>query len=181
MTPNETIARNLGAERSKAGLSLSQLAHNAGIAKSTLSQLESGNGNPSIETLWALANALDIPVSRLFEQPARQTRLVRAGEARAIYSGDTRMMAALLASSPPAGRWDLYIQTMQKNAVLRSDPHQTGTVEHLLVQKGRLKAGPQSGQVELEAGDYYSFPADQPHSYEALEEETVVITIMESR
>ena len=46
------------AERERAGMSLAELAR-AGLAKSTLSQLESGTGNPSLETLWALAMALD--------------------------------------------------------------------------------------------------------------------------
>ncbi|QCG67573.2 MULTISPECIES: helix-turn-helix domain-containing protein [Pseudomonas] len=41
------------------GLSLTELAKRAGVAKSTLSQLESGIGNPSIETLWSLLNAGD--------------------------------------------------------------------------------------------------------------------------
>ena len=41
-------------ERERVGLSLSELAKRAGIAKSTLSQLESASGNPSVETLWAL-------------------------------------------------------------------------------------------------------------------------------
>ena len=35
-------------------ISLTELARRAGLAKSTLSQLEAGTGNPSIETLWSL-------------------------------------------------------------------------------------------------------------------------------
>jgi transcriptional regulator with XRE-family HTH domain len=54
----------------EAGLSLTELARRAGIAKSTLSQLESGAGNPSVETLWALAVALGVPFSRLVDLPA---------------------------------------------------------------------------------------------------------------
>ena len=70
MDPREIIAAALRRERDRAGLSLSELAKRAGIAKSTLSQLESGAGNPSVETLWALSVALDVPFARLIE-PAR--------------------------------------------------------------------------------------------------------------
>lgn len=66
--PIELISKALAAERQKSGLSISELSRKAGIAKSTLSQLESGSGNPSIETLWALCVALDIPFSRLIEE-----------------------------------------------------------------------------------------------------------------
>src|ERR1700684_3982944 len=63
--PLELIAASLRRERRRTGLSLTEVARRAGIAKSTLSQLESGAGNPSLETLWALCVALDAPFSRL--------------------------------------------------------------------------------------------------------------------
>ena len=49
--PQEVIAAALRRERHRSGLSLTEVARRAGIAKSTLSQLESGTGNPSIETV----------------------------------------------------------------------------------------------------------------------------------
>ena len=60
-------------------MSLSELARKAGIAKSTLSQLEAGSGNPSIETLWALCVALDIPFSRLIEEKRAAVTVIRHG------------------------------------------------------------------------------------------------------
>jgi quercetin dioxygenase-like cupin family protein len=42
-------------------------------------------------------------------------------------------------------------------------------VEYLIVAEGRLRAGPATGPVELEAGDLVTFAADVPHMYEALE------------
>src|SRR5256885_15741486 len=67
--PIAVIAASIRRERERAGLSLSELAKRAGIAKSTLSQLESGLGNPSVETLWALGGALGVPFSRLGDPP----------------------------------------------------------------------------------------------------------------
>ncbi len=61
--PLEVIAASLRRERRRSGLSLTELARRAGIAKSTLSQLESGTGNPSLETLWAICVALDVPLT----------------------------------------------------------------------------------------------------------------------
>src|SRR6185436_17427163 len=84
--PLATIASALRRERERVGLSLTELAKRAGIAKSTLSQLESGTGNPSVETLWALGVALGVPFSQLVEPPAPQVRVVRAGEGARIPS-----------------------------------------------------------------------------------------------
>lgn len=45
--PISMIAKSPVRERQRTGLSLAEIARRAGIAKSTLSQLEAGNGNPS--------------------------------------------------------------------------------------------------------------------------------------
>ena len=84
--PLAAIAAALRRERERAGLSLTEVARRAGIAKSTLSQLESGTGNPSVETLWALGVALGVPFSQLVDPPAPQVRVVRAGEGPRITS-----------------------------------------------------------------------------------------------
>ena len=45
------IAHTLRREREAAGVSVSELARRAGVSKATVSQLEGGSGNPSVETL----------------------------------------------------------------------------------------------------------------------------------
>ena len=66
-SPMDRLAHALRRERERRGLSLSETAKRAGIGKSTLSQLEGGSGNPSVETLWALATALDVQLSQLLD------------------------------------------------------------------------------------------------------------------
>lgn len=78
--PISVIARSLSRERQRSGLSLAEVARRAGIAKSTLSQLESGSGNPSLETLWSLCMALDMPFARLLEEEQSTVRLLRRGK-----------------------------------------------------------------------------------------------------
>src|SRR5512144_1130714 len=97
-TPLAAIAAALRRERDRAGLSLTELARRAGIAKSTLSQLESGAGNPSVETLWALGVALGVPFSQLVDPPTPQVRVVRAGEGARIPSEHASYAGILLSS-----------------------------------------------------------------------------------
>lgn len=54
------IAGNIRGFREKRGLTLTGLAELTGIGKSTLSNLERGSGNPTIETLWRLAQVLGV-------------------------------------------------------------------------------------------------------------------------
>ena len=47
-SPRLLVAAALRRERERSGLSLTEAARRAGLGKSTLSQLESGAGNPSL-------------------------------------------------------------------------------------------------------------------------------------
>ncbi|WP_129842082.1 XRE family transcriptional regulator [Streptomyces sp. RFCAC02] len=165
---NETIAAALRRERTRAGITLTELARRAGLAKSTLSQLESGGGNPSVETLWALAGALGVPFSRLVDPPGAAVRLVRADEGTPHHADDADYSATLLAAAPPHVRRDIYRIAAEPGDTHHSEPHQPGTVEHLVIGSGRAEAGPADEPVELGPGDYLAYPGDAPHVFRAL-------------
>src|SRR5579862_1681388 len=58
--------------RKAAGRTLEDLAGNAGISRSMLSQIERGGAHPSIHTLRGIANALNLPIAVLFLEPGRE-------------------------------------------------------------------------------------------------------------
>ncbi len=178
-SPQQRVAASLGRERVAAGMSQAELARRANVAKSTLSQLESGIGNPSLETLWALSTALGIPFSRLVDPPSRRVEVIRAGEGPGIASGDADYIATLLASSPPNARRDIYAIRAEPGSVRASVPHAPGVVEHLILGTGRARAGPTDAPVELGPGDYISYPGDEDHVFEALTPGTVAVLITE--
>ncbi|WP_225992936.1 helix-turn-helix domain-containing protein [Actinomadura rudentiformis] len=177
--PLDLIAASIRRERERAGLSQTELARRAGIAKSTMSQLESGAGNPSVETLWALGVALDIPFSRLVEPPRRNVQVIRAGEGPVTHSEQANYAATLLASCPPNARRDLYRLDVQPGEPRISEPHMAGTSEHVVVGTGRALVGPVEEPVELGPGDYISYPGDAPHIFRALEPDTTAVILME--
>jgi transcriptional regulator with XRE-family HTH domain len=161
--PLEVIAASLRRERRRSGLSLTELARRAGIAKSTLSQLESGTGNPSLETLWAICVALDVPFSRLVDPPRPYTQVIRADEGPTIAAAEADYRATLLASCPPGARHDVY----------RIE------VEHVVLSTGRALVGVADEPVELGPGDYIRYAADLPHVFEALEPGTLAVLLSE--
>lgn len=177
--PLDRIAAALRRERNRAGISLSELAKRAGIAKSTLSQLESASGNPSLETLWALSVALDVPPSLLLDAPRPVVQVIRAGEGVAVPSEQADYAATLLSPNPPGSRRDLYFLQVEPGAPRDSEPHMPGAVEHIVVGTGRVLAGPQDDPVELGPGDYMSYPGDAPHTCRALEPGTTCVLVMQ--
>ncbi len=178
--PLATIAAALRRERERVGISIAELARRAGLAKSTLSQLEAGTGNPSIETLWSLGVALDVPFSRLVEPPATLVRVIRAGEGPRLQADAADFVATLLAAGAPNTRRDIYLMELEPGKSRQAEAHIPGSVEHVVVAAGRILAGPAGDPVELGPGDYITFPGDVPHHYEALEDSWAVL-IMEHR
>ena len=177
--PLPIIAAGLRRERARTGLSLSDVARRAGVSKSTLSQLEGGAGNPSVETLWALCVALEIPFSRLLDPPRVTTQVIRAGEGPELSAGEADYRATLLAACPPQARRDVYRIVAEPGRPRRSDPHNPGVVEHVVLAAGRARVGVVEETVDLGPGDYVSYPGDVAHVFEALEPGTWAVLVSE--
>ena len=60
-----SIAESLREERTRAGLTLEQLAQRAELSTAHLSRLESGERQPSVAALLALSRALGVSMSTL--------------------------------------------------------------------------------------------------------------------
>lgn len=63
----ETLVINLKQIRKKAHLTQEELANCVGVRRETISQLESGKGNPSLLTVLKVAKVLKVPVDELFK------------------------------------------------------------------------------------------------------------------
>lgn len=180
VNPQQIVATALKRERTRAGLSIAELARRAGIGKSTLSQLESGDGNPSVETLWALSTALGLQVSALLDIPTRSVEVIRAGDGPVISAAAADYSATLLSTASPGSRRDLYVIRAEPGSVRESAAHTRGIVEHVVISSGRALIGPVGSVVELGPGDYASYPGDVDHVFEALEPGTVAVMLNEA-
>lgn len=178
----ERIARALRREREAAAISVSELARRSGVSKATVSQLENGSGNPSVETLWALGVALGVPFSVFVDAPSSNApTLIRLDDLPAVPAAAAEYSATLLSASPPGVRRDLYMLQADPGPPRNSDPHQPGTIEHLVLLSGQCLAGPTDAPIELWPGDYLSYPGDAPHTFEATAPDTRAVLVSEMR
>src|SRR5450759_4404402 len=142
----QPIARNLRRWRMTRELTLSALAAQAGVAKSTVSLIERGQGNPSIDTVWALASALGVPFASLFhdESPADDVSLVREHDSPVIaveqagLEGDGLIIRHLLTRTGGA-LIEIYSLVLEHGAVRHADAHVTGLFEHITVAAGSVE------------------------------------------
>ena len=78
------IGRRLAAHRGRRGMRVAALAREVGVTPSLISQIERGQSRPSVSTLFAMAQALDVPVDAFFREApqaeAPETEKAAAGQ-----------------------------------------------------------------------------------------------------
>ncbi|MFW0791284.1 helix-turn-helix domain-containing protein [Gordonia sp. CPCC 205333] len=180
VSPQQLVAAALKRERTRVGLSIAELARRAGIGKSTLSQLETGDGNPSVETLWALSLALGVQFSALVDAPAPTVEVIRLGDGPVIKAGEADdYSSTLMSAARPGTRRDIYLIRAEPGRPRVSEPHARGVTEHVIISAGRARVGPTDHAVELAPGDYMSYAGDLEHIFDALEPGTIAVLISE--
>jgi transcriptional regulator with XRE-family HTH domain len=168
-----TLARNLRRLRVARRWSLSELAAAADMGKATLSAIENARANPTVDTLAALAAALEVEITALLEAaPADEVTLVRAGDGEPNEDG--------LARLGPLAAGEMHRASFDPRSTVIARPRPAGTRAHVVVTRGTLVAGPAERIVELGAGDYLSFPADRPYEFNTARSGAAAVIVLES-
>jgi transcriptional regulator with XRE-family HTH domain len=159
------VGREVRAHREARGLSISAAAERAGVSKTSLATLESGVGNPSLDTLSRVAGALDVPVSTLFvgDEPVVTRLIRRAGADWASYESGLR--GRVLHVDGRDRRWEVLELRLAKGRRYASPPHAPGTEELVVCVEGDVTVGPAGHEERLVPGDALNFAADVPHTY----------------
>ena len=160
------LAANLRRFRIARRLSLSELARTTRMSKATLSSIENGRANPTVETLAGLAGALRVSIAGLLEEvPLDDMRIVRAAQSEVREHDGIPMR--VIDELDVDGALQLAELELAARQAREIEPGPPGSRAHLIVLAGKLVAGPVERITELGPRDYASFPADVPHVYEA--------------
>jgi len=167
--PSSPLAANIRQWRVRRGMSASALARDAGISKSTVSELERGIGNPSLDTLWAVAQTLHVSLGALFMGDAGpgEAELKRLTDAPIMARDGEDYIVRLMAGWRNSGEVEVAIVTLAANAVRNSKGNAPGVIERAVCVEGLVEVGPVGASLLLEPGDMLTFRADQPHLYRA--------------
>lgn len=169
MSISAQIGHNVARIRAEHGISLSVLAERSNLSKATLSELERGVSNPTISTVWALANALAVPFGELVSDAQAQTASL-ADESASVHLIERR-------DGPPRG--ESYLLQLASDGQRVSAPHGRGVREQATALSGRIQAGPITDSVVLTEGDSFDFDANQPHGYFSIGGPASVLVRME--
>lgn len=166
--------------RQEKSLSLEAVSKLSGVSKSMLSQIERGESSPTISTLWNLTRALQVDFAGLLEGTVEKPKIVvlRSDEVPAIAVKGSGCHIRILSPPEDAGSLEVYELTFEIGGFLDSQPHSTGTKEHLTVTEGCLKIV--SGEVSktLNCGDTARYAADISHSISSKDGSRAMLIVM---
>jgi transcriptional regulator with XRE-family HTH domain len=192
------LGQRLAAYRTARGLKVTQLARAIGVSSSLISQIERQQSQPSVSTLFALAEALDVPVDAFFEEghlgattsaalesdegqladeaSAGQYVVRRGGRPTIEIEGGVRWER--LTPQPLDGMEFLEI-VYQPRAESHAQLYRHPGSEMVLVLSGTLDIFIGFRRHRLAAGDSIHFPSSLPHRYvNPTAEETRAVTVL---
>ena len=187
------IGRRLAAHRGRRGMRVAELAREVGVTPSLISQIERGMSRPSVSTLFAIAQALDVPVDAFFREPqqppaaARQDGPSGAGQPGAGPDGPgtvppadgryvVRRGGRAVIDIEGGVRWERLTRSTLDHLDFFELVYEPGAESHprqythpgtemVLVMSGCLEITIGFERYLLEPGDSIDFPSSMPHRY----------------
>jgi transcriptional regulator with XRE-family HTH domain len=172
------VGAQIRRRRRDRNLTLSGVAARTGLNVGYLSQVENDKASPSLETLAALADALDVPIAwflldqslaprvvRAADRPRR--RLVKGGGSMSQVDGGIARDVAIFEGEMPVG--------------FRTGLHAHAGDEHHLVLSGRVRISQGDATVEAGPGDYVLLDGTLPHDAEVIGAEPARLVIVYPR
>jgi len=165
LTP--VVGKNLRRFRAERGLSLEGLAKVSGVSRAMLGQVELGHSTPTINVVWKIARALDVPFSALISEERQSgTWVLSRSKARLLTSKDGVFSSRALFPMDRPRNVEFYELRLLAGGREDAEPHPAGTTENIIVAKGRIVLSIDGDRRLLDEGDAIFFEADVPHSYE---------------
>ncbi len=170
-----TLGERIHQYRICKGLSGVELARQASVSRSLISQIEQNSANPSIDTLRRIAIALEIPIAALFEERGTPSGLViRKGQHKNLVLPESNLRYELM--TPDLNRAIEFIRIEVEPDVQTQPPVFSHKGEECtVVLSGQLHVWINGEEYVLNEGDSISFDCGQRHSFANLGRERVVM------
>ncbi|SFI78349.1 MULTISPECIES: XRE family transcriptional regulator [Microbacterium] len=167
------VGRNIKRARQESGWSLGRLARESGLSKQTIAVLERGLGNPTVETIDALAAALKVSARALVSEIGSEVLLLR-GDDVTWQDHQGFQLRNLDAAFGSGYVHNVILRLHADHGAARRLPASRGSLRHCYVVSGRARLGPETGPVIVGEGDFIRFPADTAHVFQSITPASVV-------
>jgi transcriptional regulator with XRE-family HTH domain len=174
------VGHNIKRLRHRRNLSMEGLAKLSGVSRAMLGQIELGRSVPTINVVWKIARAFDVPFSTLIANETVKTiRVLPVNETKILTSATGDFSSRALFPFDGERSTEFYELRLKPGCIEYADAHAIGTMENIVVSRGALEIEIGNDISELGAGDAVLFQADVPHAYKNVSKgETVAYLVM---
>ncbi len=163
--PTPALGKTIQRLRKAYNMSLGELSEQSGVAKSIISQIERNETNPTISTVYRLSKALDTTVNEVLKTD--ETNIFLEHQLKSgvpiLESQDGLCRLAIIGPLNLVNHIQWYDFVAKTGGVLESDPHPSGTAEHLYMLSGEILVTAGEETRRAQAGEAIRFRGDLPH------------------
>lgn len=146
--------------RKNRGKSLQELASRIGVSRSLLSQIEGGKANPSLNTLWSLADALGVHVTTLLKKEQDEEPIVEPARIRDL----SKKAKCYVLSPRTVADFEFAYVEYSPGGSSGDQPASHSGREYFLVIDGKIEATVGSQTFILAKDNSIGFVGRIPHS-----------------
>lgn len=175
---NENISSNLKRIRNERNLSLDKLSEITGISKSMLGQVERGESNPTISTIWKISTGLKVSLTDLIEVTEPNTMLITKNDINPLFEDNKKVCSYPFFRQNKGKNFEMMQVTIEPTGKLSSIAHIGGTKEYIIVFKGELTLYLDDKIYKISEGQAFQFDADKDHIYENQSNELLSLSML---
>ncbi|MFB0920333.1 MAG: XRE family transcriptional regulator [Oscillospiraceae bacterium] len=173
MDINQIISDNLKRLRLERNLSLGQLAELSSVSKVMLCQIEKGDTNPTINTIWKIANGLRVSYTALMEQPEHVAAVVEKSEIVMQNDENGHYRLYCYYATSPQRDFEVFQIELDPGHSHTTIGHSEKSQEYIMVLEGELTFTFNAETFVLHPNDAISFTASAKHTYLSSGKETL--------
>ncbi|TKD68747.1 helix-turn-helix domain-containing protein [Pseudalkalibacillus hwajinpoensis] len=146
-------------------LSLDQLSTRCSVSKPMLAQIERGASNPTVNTLWKIANGLGVSFTAFIDEEQPVIKKVNRNEIEPLIEESGKMKVIPLYPMEPGKSFETFYIELEPGCDYHSNPHPEGVEEYLFVEEGAISLEVETQSYTVSNGESLRFTANYPHCY----------------
>ncbi|GLC79993.1 helix-turn-helix domain-containing protein [Lacrimispora brassicae] len=175
---NLIVAENLKRLREQRKMSLDAAAKASGVSKSMLGQIERGEVNPTISTVWKIAGGFKVPFTELVSCPESEYEVVDTARMEPLLADDGHYRNYPVFPFDSTRRFEMLYIELDPDSRLKAAPHPENTQEFVMVFSGELEIQAGGERFTAARGGAIRFQADCSHEYHNTSGETCRLSMV---
>ena len=171
---NLVIGNKLKDIRNKRNLSLDEVTKLTGVSKAMLGQIERGQSNPTVSTLWKIATGLKVSFSLFIEEKQDDLKVIDQSDISPIIEDNNRMKLYPIFPFDANKGFEIFSIELEPGCNHISTPHNDGVEEYIIVTEGEIEININDEIFILQKGSSIKFMANSPHTYKNVNQDRAI-------